>query len=84
MPNVFTYNVLIKTYKSAGLRKKAELQLNNMRVHGVEPDIVSYNTVLDAYCSAGMIEDAQRVLHENSGHMALNQRTYSILVKRFY
>jgi pentatricopeptide repeat protein len=82
-PNVFTYNVLIKTYKSAGMRKKSEAQLARMRLEGIEPDIVSYNTVLDAYCSAGLIEDAQRVLRDNSSSLIPNKRTYSILLKGY-
>ncbi|KAF8109375.1 hypothetical protein N665_0097s0029 [Sinapis alba] len=61
-PNVFTYNILIRGFCSAGNLDAALQFFDKMEKKGCLPNVVTYNTLIDGYCKLRRIDDGFELL----------------------
>ncbi|CAJ1960127.1 unnamed protein product [Cylindrotheca closterium] len=60
-PDVYSYNILIRSFARARKIAEAEGVLKTMMDAGVEPDITSYNTLLDAWSKSTLRQATARI-----------------------
>eukprot|EP00526_Cylindrotheca_closterium_P008571 CAMPEP_0113628738 /NCGR_PEP_ID=MMETSP0017_2-20120614/14897_1 /TAXON_ID=2856 /ORGANISM="Cylindrotheca closterium" /LENGTH=847 /DNA_ID=CAMNT_0000539067 /DNA_START=202 /DNA_END=2745 /DNA_ORIENTATION=- /assembly_acc=CAM_ASM_000147 len=60
-PDVYSYNILIRSFTRARKIVEAEGVLKTMMDAGVEPDITTYNTLLDAWSKSGLRQATARI-----------------------
>ncbi|KAL0559677.1 hypothetical protein IC582_000042 [Cucumis melo] len=57
-PNVYTYNILIRGFCTAGNLEMGLSFFGEMERNGCLPNVVTYNTIIDAYCKLRKIDEA--------------------------
>lgn len=87
-PDVYSYNILIRSFVRAGKIAEAENVLATMVDAGVEPDITSYNTLLDAWSKSNLRQATSRVRSlfrtiRKNDHLEPDLVTYNTLL-HFY
>merc|ERR1719473_2666635 len=79
-----SFGSVISACAKAGKPDKAEIWLNHMEDHGIEPDVVAFSSVIDACSKADDAERAERIFRRmrNRG-ITPNIVAYSSLARPF-
>lgn len=64
VPDVVSYNTVVKAYSQRGNYVEACKVVDRMRKNGVKPNAITFNTVMDAAVRGGKPEEAWRKLQE--------------------
>ncbi|KAJ4716362.1 Pentatricopeptide repeat-containing protein [Melia azedarach] len=64
LPNVFTYNILIRGFCGAGNLEMGLRFFTEMEKNKCLANVVTYNTLIDGYCKLGRIDDAFKLLRD--------------------
>nr|XP_043619636.1 pentatricopeptide repeat-containing protein At1g09900-like [Erigeron canadensis] len=84
VPNVFTYNILLKAFCNNGDIEGALKVLDEMPAMGMVPNLVSYTTVLGGYVSKGDMVDAKEMFGQILDRgWTPDATTYTILMDGF-
>lgn len=82
LPNVVTYNTMVKVYCARGDVTNTRSLLRQMEKNGIEPDAVTYNSLLDCTVKTGAMPDALQVLDEmEATGLPFDKYTVSIMMK---
>lgn len=82
LPNVVTYNTMVKAYCAKGDITNTRSLLKQMGNNGIEPDAVTYNSLLDCTVKTGALPDALQVLDEmEATGLPFDKYTISIMMK---
>jgi len=82
LPDVVSYNTLIKGCAQQSNADGAMHALSRMRSRGLKPNAISFNTAMDAAVRAGRLKDAWRVLEDmRTARLRPDKFSCSILVK---
>merc|ERR1719473_1297968 len=79
-----SFSSVISACAKAGKPDKAEIWLNHMEDHGIEPDVVAFSSIIDACSKADDAERAERIFRRmrNRG-ISPNIVAYSSLARPF-
>lgn len=82
VPDVVSYNTVVKAFSQRGDYAEACIMLERMRQNGVKPNAITFNTVMDAAVRSGKTEEAWGKLEEmqDAGYKP-DKFSCSILVK---
>lgn len=82
VPDVVSYNTVVKAYSQRGNYTEACKVVERMRKNGVKPNAITFNTVMDAAVRGGRPEEAWRKLEQmkDAGYKP-DKFSCSILVK---
>jgi len=82
VPDVVSYNTVVKAYSQRGNYAEACKVVERMRKNGVKPNAITFNTVMDAAVRGGRPEEAWRKLEQmkDAGYKP-DKFSCSILVK---
>lgn len=82
LPDVVSYNTLIKGCSQHGDADGAMQALDRMRQRGLNPNAISFNTCMDAAVRAGRLSEAWKVLEEmRAARWRPDKFSCSILIK---
>jgi pentatricopeptide repeat protein len=82
MPDVISYNTVLKGYAHQKTADKALTILNAMLERGVRPNGITFNTVMDAAVRCAQVEDAWKVLDQmRKAGIQPDKYTCTILMK---
>ncbi|KAL6200417.1 hypothetical protein ACLB2K_030198 [Fragaria x ananassa] len=84
VPNVVTFNTIIKGLCRMGDNNEAIQFLRKMEERGCQPNVVSYNTIIDSLCKKTLVVDAMNLFSEMiSKGIAPNVATWSYKARSF-
>jgi len=82
IPDVISYNTVLKGYAHQKTADKALTILNSMLERGVKPNGITFNTVMDAAVRCAQVEDAWKVLDQmRKAGIQPDKYTCTILMK---
>lgn len=84
LPNIVTYNILLRAYAQAGDVKQVEALFEDLESSIISPDIYTYNGVMDAYGKNGMIKEMESILIKMKGNqLKPDVITFNLLIDTY-